>query len=48
VDPSADPWAGTAERVRSDPAWQYRELVDTHMAPVNDPQATAEVLISLL
>lgn len=46
--PDVDPNACTAERVRTDPAWTYRELADTHLAPVNDPQATADALLSLL
>lgn len=36
-----------ASQVRSAPGWRYRELPDTHVAPVNVPQATAEVLLSL-
>jgi hypothetical protein len=41
-------FARTATRVRSDPDWRYRELPDTHLAPVNIPQATAEALLSLV
>ena len=37
-----------SERVRSDPGWRYRELADTHQAPINAPQATAEAILSLL
>jgi hypothetical protein len=37
-----------AARVRSAPGWRYRQLADTHDAPVNVPQETAEVLLSLL
>ena len=37
-----------AARVRSAPGWRYRELADTHVAPVNVPQATSEMLLSLL
>jgi pimeloyl-ACP methyl ester carboxylesterase len=37
-----------AEQVRTDPGWRYRELADTHLAPVNAPQATAEALLSLV
>jgi len=37
----------TADRVRSDPGWIYRELADTHFAPVNNALATAEVILSL-
>jgi hypothetical protein len=32
----------------TDPDWTYRELADNHLALVNDPQATAEVLLSLV
>jgi hypothetical protein len=37
-----------AERVRSDPAWTYIELAANHMVLVNDPQMTAEALLSLV
>jgi pimeloyl-ACP methyl ester carboxylesterase len=40
--------ARTAERVRSDPNWRVVELADNHLAPINAPQATAEVLLSLV
>ena len=43
-----DPTVRIAERVRSDPAWTYLELAANHMALVNDPQATAEALLSLV
>jgi hypothetical protein len=39
---------GLAERLRSDPAWTYVELAANHMVLVNDPQAAAEALVSLL
>ena len=35
-------------RVRSTPGWQYRELAENHLAPINAPQATAEILLSLV
>ena len=38
----------TAERLRSDPGWRYRELTETHLAPINSPQATADALLSLV
>ena len=38
----------TVARVRSAPGWQYRELAENHLAPINAPQATAEVLLSLV
>jgi hypothetical protein len=43
-----DVFASTATRIRSTPDWRYRELGDNHLAPINAPQATAEVLLSLL
>lgn len=43
-----DPYVRIAEQLRSDPAWIYRELVANHLAPVNDPQATVEALLSLV
>ncbi len=38
----------TRDRVQSDPAWTYREVADTHLAPINNPGAVAEALLSLL
>jgi pimeloyl-ACP methyl ester carboxylesterase len=46
--PEEDPLARVAAQVRSDPHWTYRELAQNHLAPVNDPQATAEAFLSLL
>jgi pimeloyl-ACP methyl ester carboxylesterase len=43
-----DPTVRIAEWVRSDPDWTYRELAGNHLALVNDPQATAEALLSLV
>ena len=43
-----DPTVRIAERVRSDPAWTYLELAANHLQLVNDPQATAEALLSLV
>jgi hypothetical protein len=37
-----------AERARSDPGWRVVELADNHLAPINDPQATAQALLSLV
>jgi len=37
-----------ASRVRSAPGWRYRQLADSHDAPVNVPQETADVLLSLI
>lgn len=42
-----DAFASTATRLRTAPGWRYRELADNHMAPINAPEATAEVLLSL-
>jgi pimeloyl-ACP methyl ester carboxylesterase len=47
-DAATDPTVCTATRVRSVPGWRYLELADTHVAPVNTPQATAEALLSLV
>jgi pimeloyl-ACP methyl ester carboxylesterase len=38
----------TATQLRSAPGWRYRQLADTHDAPVNVPQETADVLLSLI
>ena len=47
-DAAVDPIVRTATRVRSARGWRYRELADTHLAPINAPQATAEALLSLV
>ncbi|MCW2803481.1 MAG: hypothetical protein QOF52_2277 [Propionibacteriaceae bacterium] len=46
-DAAVDHTVRSAARVRSASGWRYRELADTHMAPINAPQATAEALLSL-
>jgi pimeloyl-ACP methyl ester carboxylesterase len=46
-DPAGDIFASIATRLRTAPGWRYRELADNHLAPVNSPRATAEVLLSL-
>jgi pimeloyl-ACP methyl ester carboxylesterase len=43
-----DPTVRVAEQVRSDPNWTYLELAAGHMVLVNDPEATAEALASLV
>jgi pimeloyl-ACP methyl ester carboxylesterase len=43
-----DVFSSTATRLRSAPGWRYRELPDNHLAPINAPAATAEVLLSLV
>lgn len=43
-----DPLTRIAERLRSDPAWSFQEIAANHMVLVNDPQATAEALLSLV
>jgi len=35
-------------RIRSDPAWRFRELAADHMAPVTAPHETADMLLSLV
>jgi pimeloyl-ACP methyl ester carboxylesterase len=45
---AGDVFAHTASQLRSDPGWHYRELTNNHLAPINAPQATAEVLLSLI
>jgi pimeloyl-ACP methyl ester carboxylesterase len=47
-DAATDTTVRTAIHVRSAPGWNYQELADTHLAPVNTPQATAEALLSLV
>jgi len=48
ADPQMDPFVLTVEQVRSDPQWRVIELDGGHMVALNDPQATAEALVSLL
>jgi pimeloyl-ACP methyl ester carboxylesterase len=36
------------EPVRSDANWRVIELADNHLAPINNPKASAEVLLSLV
>jgi pimeloyl-ACP methyl ester carboxylesterase len=43
---SSDP--GFLGRVRTDPAWRYRELKANHGAPVSMPGETAEMLLDLV
>ena len=40
-------YADTAARVRSDPAWRYRELKTGHDAMVSAPRELTEVLVEL-
>jgi len=40
-------YAATAARVRSDPAWQYRELKTGHDAMVTAPRELTDILIEL-
>jgi pimeloyl-ACP methyl ester carboxylesterase len=51
-DLTADPQLNTvvlaAERARSDPNWRVLELDNNHAVPLNDPQGTADALMSLL
>jgi pimeloyl-ACP methyl ester carboxylesterase len=47
-DAATDITVRIAGQVQSDPAWTYLELADTHMVNLNDPQGTAEALLSLL
>jgi len=47
-DAATDDSVRAAERARTDPAWRYLELEDTHMVIVNDPEATAQALLSLV
>jgi pimeloyl-ACP methyl ester carboxylesterase len=47
-DAAGDVFANTVTQLRSASGWQYRELAHNHLAPINAPQATAELLLSLL
>jgi pimeloyl-ACP methyl ester carboxylesterase len=46
--PDVDALVGTANRVRSNSSWKYRELAETHFAPINNPEATVRALLSLI
>jgi pimeloyl-ACP methyl ester carboxylesterase len=46
--PEEDALARVAVQVRADPHWTYRELAQNHLAPVNDPQATAEAILAVM
>jgi pimeloyl-ACP methyl ester carboxylesterase len=46
-DAATDHSAATLERLSRDPDWRVVQVKDTHMAPVNNPQAIAELLATL-
>ncbi|HEU0116407.1 MAG TPA: alpha/beta fold hydrolase [Thermomicrobiales bacterium] len=48
ANPPTDPYVLTAQRARSDPNWRVVELANTHLANLNDPQRTADALLSLV
>lgn len=48
ADPQTDYYVLLAEQLRSEPNWTVIEMDDTHMVNLNDPQGTADVLMSLL
>jgi hypothetical protein len=48
ADPQMDPYVLTVERIRSDPQWRVIELDNNHVVNLNDPEGTAEALLSLL
>ena len=43
-----DDFTRIVERVRADPAWTVIDVAGNHMILVNDPQATADALLSLV
>ena len=45
---AGDAFRSIANRLRSAPGWRYKELSNNHLAPINAPQTTAEVLLSLV
>lgn len=47
-DAAEDSTVRTAMRLQSAPGWNYRELVENHLAPINAPRATADLLLSLV
>ena len=48
ADPQMDPYVLHVERVRSDPQWRIIEMDDNHIVNLNNPQGTAEALLSLI
>lgn len=48
ADPQTDPNVLAAERARADPNWRVVELAGNHLAPIDNPRATAEALRSLV
>jgi len=48
ADPQMDPYVLIVEKVRSDPNWTIIEMDDNHLVNLNNPQGTAEALLSLL
>lgn len=48
ADPQTDSLVLAAERARSDPNWTVIEMDDNHMVNLNNPQGTADVLMSLV
>jgi pimeloyl-ACP methyl ester carboxylesterase len=44
-DPDDEDTRRQDERIRSEPAWDYRELAETHAAPFTAPAAVAAVLM---
>lgn len=47
-DPTDPDTRRQADRARSEPRWRYRELAQTHAAPLTAPPSVAEVLLDLV
>jgi pimeloyl-ACP methyl ester carboxylesterase len=47
-DATSDHSVSALERLSHDPAWRVVQVQDTHMAPVNNPGAIAELLAALV
>jgi pimeloyl-ACP methyl ester carboxylesterase len=47
TDVGADALWRAAERAKSSPAWQYRELATTHIVPSNCPEELSQLLLDM-
>jgi hypothetical protein len=44
-DPTDEDTQRQDARIRGEPSWRYRELTESHAAPVTAPQAVADLLL---
>jgi pimeloyl-ACP methyl ester carboxylesterase len=47
--PADEEWSKQmSERAASEPGWSYAEIAENHLAPINNPQLTADALLALV